>query len=132
MKARNAPGAAVAVTIFYRENDGWAIQLFGDTRRSKPDYALMPAVAGHDDEMLAVVIFGLVQCKLGDLHLHLLSLAVTAVQQRCKLSRLAEILFFEELNDVLRYIHSARCIDTRANAETDVVARHIRAAVGDF
>ena len=49
-------------------------------------------LTGDDDEMSAIVIFGLAQGKLGYLLLHLLALAIAAVEQRGKLPSLGGVL----------------------------------------
>src|SRR3954451_4450188 len=98
MKIRDAPCAAMTVAFFNRKHDRRSVKFLRDTRSGEADDTLMPAFAGHDDEMLSVVRLRLRQSKLGYLLLHLLPLAVAAVENAGELSCLDEILLLKKLD----------------------------------
>src|SRR4051794_21054691 len=112
-------------SVLDRENDRRPVQLLCDPRSSEADDTLVPALSGDDNEMETPVIRGLGECKLGDLLLHLLPLAVAAVKNSRELSRLHEILLFEKFDHVLRNVHSTGGVYPRSDAKADVIARHI-------
>src|ERR1043166_3303740 len=121
MKARNAAGTAVGDTIFHRQNDRGPMELFRYARCRKADNAFMPTISGDNYEVLAVVGFRLGKCKLRDLLLHFLAVAIMAVQQRCELTSSGEFFFLKQLDHMLRNIHSTSGVDARADAKAYVI-----------
>ena len=76
--------------------------------------------------MLAVMIVRLVKGKLRYPQLHLLALAVTAVEKPCQPRGRLVVLAFKQLDNVLRDIHSSGGVDPRADSKSNVIAGHLR------
>jgi hypothetical protein len=92
----------------------------------------MPSFTGHDNEFPRPCSVVSIKRELGYLLLHGLTFAIATVEHRRESSRFSEVVAFEKLDYLTCDIHSTGGVDSRCDSKSDVIARHLRCAIGNF